>query len=347
MAKTKKFSVDTDLAVQVDKLSKELEESKAREEQLSKLADDMIQVISNYQLEVSKKDAEIEELRKKLHEPEHDVQISKSNEVTSSAISASLSRHETDNDEETIASTQDSKLQICLKRIRSSARRNETIVSLLDSRNLPAELRCYLGWFLRPTTRNIPSNYSRIISRLKNNLKPVKKWLKNDVQIVKQLNLFEKDVFDIMASVFGKDPTVPEVDSVVQPPSKKVKMEAPAVFEKFVSDSLLEEASSIVEQDETFKTLLERGTDLPKKVLQAIDWLQNPNRYKPNGCFLPENITGAVCKKFFILKTCVSEEDKRKLSACFNRVNSCLRKGFRLELEAAMTASETNVKTTE
>ncbi|KAI1285025.1 hypothetical protein HDE_12244 [Halotydeus destructor] len=328
MGKLKKFSVDTDLAVQVDKLSKGLEESKAREEQLSKLADGMIQVISNYQLEVSKKDAEIEELRKQLNEAEHQTQLLNISEVTSSGITGILSSNETSNNWETVSSPQDSKMQICLQRIRSLALSNKTLASLLNTENLPAIIRCRLSWFYRPTPEPILMTIkkSERILGLTTRLLPVKRWFYDDAQIMDELNLLEKAVFDIMRSVFGQTFTIRKVNSVMEPPFKKRKIASTAVSGKYVSDELLEEMSSIVNRDVTFTKLLKRGNDLPNNVLEAIDWLRTPMRYKATPEHMPENVIRTICDKFFILQTCLREEDKTKILVCRNRVTSRMKK---------------------
>ncbi|KAI1285023.1 hypothetical protein HDE_12242 [Halotydeus destructor] len=336
MSKGKKFSLDTDLAVQVDKLSKELEESKAREEQLSKLADGMIQVISNYQLEVSRKDAEIEDMRKKLDEYKLRKQISKSTEnaaraqtrpeVTSSGLSATVSK--VTRDEKATESAEDSKLEECRQKIQLVALSDKTILSLLGNGNLPLPLQTKLGWFTGRTRLNMPSEYIEIILWLKDQLRPVKQWLITDFQKRDQLNRFEKDVLDIVASVFGEDPIAPEVDSAVEPPPKKVKIAATVVGEKYVSDSLLKEMSSIVNLDQTFTKLQKPGTSLPKNVLDAIDWLRNPTKYKETPNHLPEHMIGAICRQFFILMNYCEKGDRKKLSSCRDKVVAYVREAL-------------------
>ncbi|KAI1285022.1 hypothetical protein HDE_12241 [Halotydeus destructor] len=236
MSKRKKFSVDTDLAVQVDKLSRELEESKEREEQLSKLADDMIQVISNYQLEVIKKGEEIAKLKKQIQSYEgevnvmHDVKPSSSltslPEVTSSGLHA-LCQNDTDHDRDEVSSNPESKLQTCLRNIEKIASSNKTISCLLETKALHKaeriELKNILTWFAHPTPQQMPLVYEDQIKWIKKNLKAVKVHVVSSVRKVLDINQFEQEVLAAMKFIYAGDAAAQETD-MVAPQSTELQL---------------------------------------------------------------------------------------------------------------------------
>ncbi|KAI1285039.1 hypothetical protein HDE_12239 [Halotydeus destructor] len=342
-----KFSVEVALAVQVDKLCKELEETKAREEQLSKLADDMMQVFDNHQQEVNKSTAE---MRKQLEIYKSRVKEIKcqetsggcsspcSSEVASSETRATQTENNMALDSENIVAADGSRLGIFLHMVQSIALRNVTLMSLLDSGNLPPPLQSRLSWFVRPSRLSIPSEYTKVAIWIKERLQLAKEWLKTDPQKVYQLNHFETEVLDLMATVFGDHFPVQEVDAA-EPPYKKVKVVSPDVYycerdsieyETIVSESRLQEMSNVVMQDETIAGLCEQSATLPKATLDAIDWLRNPFRDASSSEHRAENVCQAICQKIFVLSE-FCERDRKKLLICRNRLTAIFRKKRELD----------------
>ncbi|KAI1285040.1 hypothetical protein HDE_12238 [Halotydeus destructor] len=341
MTEMSKFSVDIHLAVQVDKLNKELEESKARGQQLSKLADDMSHVINNYRREVSKKEAENVELRRKVDKYEAEVIERKelsnicsspaSSEVTSSGISATRSGNEVANHGEAILSTQEFKVQAFLHNVQKMALQNETLCGLRDNGILPHSVKNRLAWFMRPTRHSMPLAASRKITWMTMILKQAKRYAGSDVER-NDIDQFEKDVVSMTTSLFADDLAEELKAMVEEPPLKKPRMSCPELNQSSLSGNedrhkiafdFLAEMSIIVNRDETLTKLFERGTELPKNVSKAIHWLRHPlgvvthdNR--------AENVVVAIVEKIYLISS-YSKCHTDHLVACRDRLIALFR----------------------
>ncbi|KAI1285029.1 hypothetical protein HDE_12240 [Halotydeus destructor] len=342
MSKRKKFSIDTGLAVQVDKLNRELEESKAREEQLGKLADDMIQVISNYQLEVSKKDAAIAEMKREIDKYRIDEEMVRSvefrsscsspvcSEVTSSGIYSALSQNATDIDSKTNSPVTESKLQLCLTNIQLMASKNRTLLSLRHSGTLTPPLQNYVCCLMRPTKHVFPSNHEKKVQWMKRNLGLLKDYALSAVQ-VNELNQFEENVVTLLTSLLADDLTGRE--SHLANPLEKTELAPYVSFkERFGTKkerenlflAFLEEMTCITTQDETISELFKRRATLSKLELQAMKWLRNPGHTKSTEKITIENVMRKITENIAVLSL-NRMTDQDKLFACRDRLIALLR----------------------